>query len=751
MSNTIIKKMKKLIKNPNLFFYDLFEKRIGKKRTINFNCPKETALDIDTKLKNIAGYSPIIHNITYSLAQLKNDSLQINDAFDFIDNQNKVIMRSSPYLESYELFFKQLSYITTYSQISRSQSFQNSQVLLVHGQGIDKNRANDISEAVKSNMPVAFCEDGFLHSIVRPADLTYEKKYRMGCSLTADFSAPHFSAAKASSLEKLINSDFEVSDTARQRARKNIDCIIKNYVSKYNNQPIIDINIGTKNKKVLVIDQACNDMSITMGGCSEDTFINMLYDAIRENPDSDILVKVHPDMINNPNRGGVKNKVYGHYTDIDLSEYKNVHIIANYVNPIALLKNIDKVYVATSQMGFEALMCNKEVIIYGVPFYAGWGIGECRSNSPALLRRTRKRTLEEIFYLTYIKYSRYIHPLLLRRCEIEDTIEYIIKTRNSFFQDFKIENTLYEVKSKDSSKTAIVDIAFAFDSNFYKQAIVAILSLLDSKDSSSYTYNIHCVISDDVTSEQKEEIKQYTQGHHSLNKITFYKNPRDYDHGYECRNISNAAYIRLNLHNILKDIDKVIYSDVDVLFNSGMYDAYSTELGSYYMGACIDIGINTKKIFSSCARNLPYWNKYFSNIKGKYFSSGFLLINLAALRKANIDKKWRELASNNFLYQDMDILNMTINNKIYPMHSKYCVIPRYIKSGYETGCNEKFIPQTHLKEIIEKPAIYHFAAKKPWDDKTLVGANIWWEYIKKYTELYSYFSMRYEKISLLKK
>lgn len=90
---------------------------------------------------------------------------------------------------------------------------------------------------------------------------------------------------------------------------------------------------------------------------------------------------------------------------------------------------MDKVYVATSQLGFEALLCGKEVHVYGLPFYAGWGLTidklECS-------RRVKKRTLEELFYIAYLKYCHYISPETGESSTLDATIDYLIEQRKKY-------------------------------------------------------------------------------------------------------------------------------------------------------------------------------------------------------------------------------------------------------------------------------------------------------------------------------
>lgn len=110
----------------------------------------------------------------------------------------------------------------------------------------------------------------------------------------------------------------------------------------------------------------------------------------------------------------------------------NIHFLRDAINPIVLLEAMDKVYVCTSQMGFEALMCGKEVHVYGMPFYAGWGVTMDRQNCP---RRTRRREIWEIFYVAYVLCTVYVSYRTQGICEIEQAIEEIAELRDKYFAE----------------------------------------------------------------------------------------------------------------------------------------------------------------------------------------------------------------------------------------------------------------------------------------------------------------------------
>lgn len=278
-----------------------------------------------------------------------------------------------------------------------------------------------IAEAKSKNIPILFIEEGFIQSIVPYNKTLIEEKFRKAHAIVIDQNGLYINARFQSRLEKMINSNLHIEENELLRAREVIRKIVKNKISKYNHQPISKCNIGeTGRKKILVIDQVRGDRSISYGMANDDTFQEMLNAAIKENPDADIIVKTHPVTNGTAKRG--------HYHE--LKSEKNIYKVCYDINPICLLEYVDKVYVCSSQMGFEALLCGKEVHVFGMPFYAGWGITKDRQTCE---RRRKKRTLEEIFYLAYIMYSKYVSTKTNTICEIEKVIDEILELRDEYW------------------------------------------------------------------------------------------------------------------------------------------------------------------------------------------------------------------------------------------------------------------------------------------------------------------------------
>lgn len=265
--------------------------------------------------------------------------------------------------------------------------------------------------------PVIFVEDGFIRSV--DIGLSGEP----GMAVILDDTTAYYDATKVSRLERLLQHGLTLNTQQCERAKRAIEKIVVARVSKYNHAPDVPLQIGGEGrKKVLLIDQRFGDQSVASGLADESTYEQMLYDAIRTLPDHDIIVKQHPDAI----KGG-KSSYFSHERLAKYSHLtKNLYTINFDVNPFALFDLVDEVFVGTSGMGFEALMAGKKVRCYGMPFYAGWGLTDDKIH---LARRSRVRSVEDIFHFAYVESSRYFRPDLNVSVEVEEMVDYIVEKR----------------------------------------------------------------------------------------------------------------------------------------------------------------------------------------------------------------------------------------------------------------------------------------------------------------------------------
>ncbi|HEA7781099.1 TPA: hypothetical protein SG961_001578 [Campylobacter coli] len=307
-----------------------------------------------------------------------------------------------------ENFYKVFLY-RSYKNINKEDTFV--------GWGRKKSGLEAIKLAKKYSAKFLLLEDGFLRSL----SLGIENSPSF--SIIKDNVGVYYDATAPSKLENILNT-HEFSFEELEQAKKAIELIKKEKLSKYNNNLHIPKELFSANEeRVLIITQVANDASLKFGLADKFSTQEIINDAIKENPNAKIYIKIHPDVLSS--------KKQSDFNAQDLSS-RCVILKENY-NPIELLSHFKKVYTKTSGMGFEALMLGQECVCYGVPFYAGWGLTHDLHEIP---RRTRVLSLEELVAGVLILYPRYIHPKSKNLCEVEFALDIMLKMQKDYFSKF---------------------------------------------------------------------------------------------------------------------------------------------------------------------------------------------------------------------------------------------------------------------------------------------------------------------------
>lgn len=250
----------------------------------------------------------------------------------------------------------------------------------------------------EAKVPYIRMEDGFLRSIGLGASL------RTGASYVLDRTGMYYDASRPSDLETLLEKGA-FDEALLLRARRLREAIVSAGLSKYNvgSAPMPPLPKGKP--VVLVAGQVASDASIQLGGCTVQGNLGLIRAAREDHPDAVIVYKPHPDVEAGLRPGRVPAKLLDKYCDL---------VIHDVSAPVAI-EAADRVVVATSLIGFEALLRDKPVTTYGLPFYAGWGL----TADPGSPRRTRRLTLDELVAGALVLYPRYIDPVTGLPCTPE--------------------------------------------------------------------------------------------------------------------------------------------------------------------------------------------------------------------------------------------------------------------------------------------------------------------------------------------
>ena len=201
----------------------------------------------------------------------------------------------------------------------------------------------------------------------------------------------------------------------------NSESRVNSKVSKYNLTSDLEINeIETlkkslpKDKKIILVPgQVEDDASVLTGGMGIKSNLELLKEVRSHNEDAFIIFKPYPDV------------VYGKREDISKvsTNAKSAYdAIVYHANILKIFNLVDEIHTLTSLSGFEALIRNKKVCVYGKPFYAGWGLTHDYHH---FKDRDIVLSLDELIAGALILYPLYINWDTNKLCEVEDVVKHL--------------------------------------------------------------------------------------------------------------------------------------------------------------------------------------------------------------------------------------------------------------------------------------------------------------------------------------
>lgn len=294
-----------------------------------------------------------------------------------------------------------------------------------------------------------------------------------------------------------------------------------------------------------------------------------------------------------------------------------------------------------------------------------------------------------------------------------------------------------------------VPIAFAFDNNLVMPACVCISSLLMSAKPDTF-YDIFILHSpkEELTKEKLDLLPHY----YSNCRLQYRKVDATFDDAFEIRGITTPTYYRLLIPDLIPEYDKVIYSDVDVIFRMDLSQLYQSDLAGYLLAATKDLGLNLSK------EGKEYIVSTLGLIQGNYLQAGFIIMNNALMRKDKKEKQLKALAKQKYKHQDQDILNIACQGKVLylpPCYNMTNYSYNYMLHNYDMV--ETLYTDEEIRFALSHGNI-HYNGQKPWKGYC-INFDIWWEYYRKspfFDEkfYYDFFAKKldeYDRLSLWKR
>lgn len=262
-----------------------------------------------------------------------------------------------------------------------------------------------------------------------------------------------------------------------------------------------------------------------------------------------------------------------------------------------------------------------------------------------------------------------------------------------------------------------ISICFCINDKYAQYLGVVLTSILLNNKKETFKFY---VLSSDISEENKNILNTLKKKYKNFeifyiyidkNRFKNFKINIDY--------ISIETYYRYILADVIPKEDKVLYLDVDLIVNNDLKDLWNININDYYCAAVKDLNFDTEK-YKKCIG---------MSDNEEYINAGVILFNLRKLREDNIAEKYfknNEIYKDKIKYQDQDVINITLSNKI-----------KIIDSIYNFTRNDK------TKNRNDAVIIHFVGAKKPWKSLSF----------NKLKQLYYYYYIRspYLKINSFNK
>ena len=186
--------------------------------------------------------------------------------------------------------------------------------------------------------------------------------------------------------------------------------------------------------------------------------------------------------------------------------------------------------------------------------------------------------------------------------------------------------------------------------------------------------------------------------------------------------LTAATLLRLLLPSVLKDIDRVVYLDCDLVVLNDITTLYDTDLLDFPLAACLDFWLTGAPPFAPpiVGWGVGEWHKFLSEVVRladckAYFNSGVLVMDLKRFRNTGLihaAEEFLEQTNYKTVFVDQDALNHVINGAFVRLDSRWNV--RGNRS--ETDLNNADCEIAASAALSHSdPWIIHYAGPyKPW-------------------------------------
>jgi lipopolysaccharide biosynthesis glycosyltransferase len=278
-----------------------------------------------------------------------------------------------------------------------------------------------------------------------------------------------------------------------------------------------------------------------------------------------------------------------------------------------------------------------------------------------------------------------------------------------------------------------IPICFTFNANYLVGGSVTIFSMLKNANP-IYYYDLYIIHSDISIKDQNRLMKVVKK--FSNASLTF----KEFDYSADSWNkLANKAHFskeifnKLILSRIFPEYDRILLSDVDVLFLGDLSPSFFLFPDEFFYYA----GVGTIFKFQTSYLYEAYYSKAEISLLSAGCGSGYLLVNLKYIREKGKDKELNDFYINNLnrlILPEQDCINIVAHPHIKYLPFNYCVCPFFYKSKNNSANFNSNIKDAEIifKDLLRNPILLHYIGPlKPWNSFFIHKQGIWFKYLIK--------------------
>ena len=299
---------------------------------------------------------------------------------------------------------------------------------------------------------------------------------------------------------------------------------------------------------------------------------------------------------------------------------------------------------------------------------------------------------------------------------------YLIKTKclknliDNGIQFGSLDKIITNIKSIPSPNLNYIHISLCPNNDFTNLAYVSISSILSSKSCNTFIC-FYLIIPSDFDKKNKNFLDSLYEEYEYFN-ITFITMDNRYKNSYTDHRITEQAYYRFSLGELLPNVNKCIYLDTDIIVYK--------DLANFF-----NINFNGKMILGYPS----FGNKNSQKFGYHRINTGILLLNLFEMRRNHFEKQVMKIIKKGrkLTYHDQTLLNDYFKQYLGIFPPEYHARPwsNYTEMEIFNNIVGKPFDSDYFYFANKYPTIRHFLGRYKPRNYNVNYIEDWWFYARK--------------------